>query len=71
MRNFIVYTIQQIIVRVVFKFKNPFKILTGKPTRKRLLGRSRHRWEDIIRIDLEKIGVSMRNWSNSSQDRDY
>ena len=30
----------------------PFKILTGKPTGKRPLGRPRHRWEDNIRMDL-------------------
>ena len=38
-----------------------FKILTGKATGKRLLGKPRHRWEDNIRIDLEEIGVNMRN----------
>ena len=30
-----------------------FKILTGKPTGKRHLGRSRRRWEDNIIIDLK------------------
>ena len=34
------------------------KILTGKPTEKRPLGRPRSRWEDNIRMDLEKIGIS-------------
>ena len=29
-----------------------FKILTGKPTGKRPLGRPRRRWEDNIRVDL-------------------
>ena len=36
-----------------------FKILTGKFTRKRPLGRPRRRWKDNIRMDLEEIG-SMR-----------
>ena len=36
-----------------------FKILTGKPTGKRPLGRPRRRWEENIRMDLEEIG-SMR-----------
>ena len=36
-----------------------FKILTGKPTGKRHLGRLRRRWEDNIRIDLKKL-VSIR-----------
>ena len=33
--------------------RSTFKILTGKPTGKRPLGRPRRRWEDNIRIDLE------------------
>jgi hypothetical protein len=31
--------------------RSPFKILTGTPARKRLLGRPRHRGEDNIRMD--------------------
>ena len=42
--------------------KSAFKILIGKPTGKRPVGRSSHRWEDNIRMDIEEIGVSMRNW---------
>ena len=33
--------------------RSPFKILTGKPTGKRPLGRTRRRWEDDIRMDLK------------------
>ena len=47
------------------------KILTGKPTGKRPLGRLRHRWEDNIRMDLEEIDISAGNWVDSAQDRDY
>ena len=47
---------------------SPFKILTGTPAGKRLLGRSRRRWEDNIRIDLKEIGVSTRNLVDSTQD---
>ena len=42
--------------------RSAFKILTGKPTGKRPLGRPRRRCEDNIRIDLKGIGVSTRNW---------
>ena len=35
-----------------------FKILTGKPTGKRPLGRPSCRWEDNIRMDLEEIGIN-------------
>ena len=51
--------------------RNPFKILTGKPTGKRPLGRPRRRWEDNIRMDLEEIGISAGNCVDSAQDRDY
>ena len=48
-----------------------FKILTGKPTGERPLGRTWHRWEDNIRMDLEKIGINAGNWVDLAQDRDY
>ena len=35
--------------------RSAFKILTGKPTGRRPLGRPRRRWEDNIRMDLEEI----------------
>ena len=37
--------------------RSVFKILTGKPTGKRPLGRPRRRWEDDIRMDLRVIGL--------------
>jgi hypothetical protein len=46
-------------------------ILTGKPTGKRPLGRPRRRWEDNIRIDLEKLGINAGNLVDSAQDRNY
>ena len=48
-----------------------FKILTNTPTGKRPLGNPRLRWEDNIRMDLEEICISTRNWVDSVQDRDY
>ena len=50
--------------------RSAFKIFTDKPTRKRLLGRPRHKWEDNIRMELKEI-ISMRNWVDSAQNRDY
>ena len=41
--------------------RSAFKVLTGKPTGKRPLGRPRRRWEDNIRMDLEEIGINMGN----------
>ena len=37
--------------------RSAFKIVTGKPTGKRPLRRPRRRWEDNIRMDLEKISM--------------
>ena len=50
--------------------RSSFKILTGKPTGKRHLGRPRSRWEDNIRMDLREIGINTRNWVDSAQDMD-
>jgi len=46
-------------------------VSTGKPTEKRPLGRSRSRWEDNIRMDLEEIGINAGNLVVSAQNRDY
>jgi hypothetical protein len=35
--------------------RSAFKILTGKPTGKRPLGRPTHRWEDNIKMDIKEI----------------
>ena len=42
--------------------RSVIKILTGKPTGKRPLGRPRRRFEDSIRMDLEEIGINAGNW---------
>ena len=42
-----------------------FKMLTGKPTGKRPLGRPRPR------TDLGEIGINAGNWVDSAQDRDH
>ena len=49
--------------------RSVFKIVTGKPTRKRSLGRPRRRWENNIRMDLKEIGINTRKWVDSAQDR--
>ena len=51
--------------------RSAFRILTGKPTGKRPLGRPRHRWEDNIRMDLEGIGINAGNWVDSAQNKNY
>ena len=37
--------------------RSAFKILTGKPTGKRPLGKPRRRWEDNIRMDLQEVSM--------------
>jgi hypothetical protein len=44
------------------------KVLVGKPKGKRPLRRSRHRWEDGIRMNLREIGWGV--WIVLPQDRD-
>ena len=51
--------------------RSTFKILTGKPTGKRPLGRPRRRWEDNIRMNLKEMGINTRTWVDSAHDRDY
>ena len=51
--------------------RSAFKMLTGKPTGKRPLGRPRRRWEDNIRMDLEEIGINVGNWVDSARVRNY
>ena len=51
--------------------RSAFKILTGTPTGYIPLGRTRRKWEDNLRMDLENIGINPRNWVHSVQDRDY
>jgi hypothetical protein len=36
--------------------RNAYKLLVGKPERKRPLGRPRRRWVDNIRMDLGEVG---------------
>jgi predicted small integral membrane protein len=48
---------------------NVYRILVGKPEGKRPLGRSSHRREDNITIDLQDVGSVSMNWIALAQDR--
>ena len=48
-----------------------YKILTGKPEKKRLMTRLRREWEGNIRIDIKDIVVSTRNWIDSAMDENF
>jgi hypothetical protein len=52
------------------KKRGVYRVLVGKPERKRPLGRPRHRWEDKIKMDLQKVGCGGMDWIKLAQDRD-
>jgi hypothetical protein len=49
---------------------NAYKILVGKPERKRPFGRPRSKWGGNIRMDLWEIGWKGVDWIHLIQDRD-
>jgi hypothetical protein len=42
----------------------------GKPEWKRQLGRTKHRWEDIVKKDLKEVGCGGLDWMELPHDRD-
>jgi hypothetical protein len=47
-----------------------YRVLVGKPEGKRLLGRTRRRWEDNIEMDLQEVGCEVIDRVDLAQDRD-
>jgi hypothetical protein len=47
-----------------------YRVLVGKPERKRLLGRPRCRWQNNIKMDIQKVGCGGMDWIELDQDRD-
>ena len=47
-----------------------YRILVGKPERKRPLGRPRRRWEDNIKLDLQGVGCGGMDRIDLAQYRD-
>jgi hypothetical protein len=50
--------------------RNAYRILVGRPERKRPLGRPRRRWVDNIKMDLREIGWVGVDWIELARDRD-
>ena len=46
------------------------RVLVRKTEGKRPLGRPRRRWEDKIKMDLQKVGGGCGDWMELAQDRD-
>jgi hypothetical protein len=47
-----------------------YMVLVGTPEVKRPFGRPRHRWEDNIKMDLQKVGYEGMDWIDLAQDKD-
>jgi len=47
-----------------------YRVLVGKRKGKRPIGRSRCRWEDNIKVDLQEVGCGGMDWIELAQDRD-
>jgi hypothetical protein len=50
--------------------RNAYRILVGKPERKRPLGKPRCKWVDNIKMNLREIGWGGMDWINLAEDRD-
>ena len=47
-----------------------YRVLVGKPEGKRPLGRTRRRWDDNIKMDLQEVGCGGMDWIEFTRDRD-
>ena len=47
-----------------------YRVLVGKPERRRPLGRPRRRWADNIITNLQEVGCVYMDWIGLAQDRD-
>jgi hypothetical protein len=49
--------------------RNAYRLLEGKPERRRPLGRPRSRWVDNIRMDVGEVGWGDVDWIDLAKDR--
>jgi len=47
-----------------------YRVLVGKPERRRPLGRPRRRWVDNIKMDLQEVECGYMDWIGLAQGRD-
>jgi hypothetical protein len=50
--------------------RDVYRILVGKPEENRPFGIPKRRWENNIKIDLQKVGCGGTDWIYLAQDRD-
>jgi hypothetical protein len=46
-----------------------YRVLVGRPDERRPLGRSRLRWENSIKTDLQEVGCGVMDWIELAQER--
>ena len=46
-----------------------YRVLVGKPEGKSALWRPRHRWEDNIKMELQKVGCGDMDWIGLAKGR--
>ena len=54
----------------VGKRRDVYSVFVGKSEGKRPLGRSKSRWEDNIKTDLQELGCEVTKWIGLAPDRD-
>jgi hypothetical protein len=50
--------------------KAAYSVLVGKPKGERPLGKTRRRWQENSKLDLEEVKWGGLDWTDLSQDRD-
>jgi hypothetical protein len=49
--------------------KGTYKVLVGKPERRRPLGRLMRKWQNTIKINLRKVRWGDMDWTDLAQNR--
>jgi hypothetical protein len=47
-----------------------YGVLVGRPEGKRPLRKHRRRWEDNIKMEIQKVGSGFGDWTELAQDRE-
>jgi hypothetical protein len=50
--------------------RDVYRVLKERPEENRQLGRSRSRWEDKIKTDIQAMGWGVMDWTDRTQNRD-
>jgi len=63
------FIIKFYVIHIVYLIR-VYRVLLGKPERRRQLVRPRRRWVDNIRMDLQDVGCGYMDWIGLVQYRD-